>query len=77
MVVACLVDATRLTVYASHLGAPEVADNLGLLGAATLCAFCGAFFGARLVRKMAVETLHKLVGAMLLVLAGLLMAGVI
>lgn len=77
VVVACMVDATRLTVYASHLSAPDVAGNLGLLAAATTCAFAGAFCGARLLRKMTIETLHRLVGAMLLVLSALLVAGVI
>ncbi|WP_428563520.1 MAG: TSUP family transporter [Solidesulfovibrio sp. DCME] len=77
VVVACMVDASRLTVYATHLGAPEVADNLGLLAAATLCAFLGAFLGARLLGKMTIASLHKLVGAMLLALSGLLVAGII
>ncbi|MGE4539064.1 MAG: TSUP family transporter [Desulfovibrio sp.] len=77
VVVACLVDATRLTVYAGHLGAPEVAANLPLLGAATVCAFAGAFFGARLLGKMTIASLHRLVGGMLLVLSALLVAGVI
>lgn len=77
VVVACLVDATRLTVYVGHLGAPEVAGNLPLLGAATICAFAGAFFGARLLGKMTIVALHRLVGLMLLFLAALLVAGVI
>lgn len=77
VVVACLVDATRLTVYAGHLAAPEVSGSLPLLAAATGCAFVGAFAGARLVRKMTIGTLHRLVGGMLLVLSALLAAGVI
>ncbi len=77
VVVACLVDATRLTVYAGHLAAPEVSGNLPLLAAATGCAFVGAFAGARLVRKMTIGTLHRLVGGMLLALSALLAAGII
>ncbi|WP_300160918.1 sulfite exporter TauE/SafE family protein [Solidesulfovibrio sp.] len=75
--VACMVDATRLTVYAAHLGAPEVAGNLGLLAAATVCAFAGAFAGARLLGKMTIDSLHRLVGALLLALSALLAAGVL
>lgn len=77
VVVACLVDATRLTVYAGHLAAPGVADNLPLLAAASVCAFAGAFAGSRLLGKMTIATLNRLVGIMLLALAGLLVAGVI
>lgn len=77
VVVACMVDATRLTVYAGHFGAPEVADNLPLLAAATVCAFAGAFVGARLLGKMTITALHRLVGVLLLVLSGLLLMGVI
>lgn len=77
VVVACLVDVTRLSVYATHLSAPEVASHLGLLAAATVCAFLGAFVGSRLLRKMTIEALHRLVGAMLLALSGLLAAGII
>ena len=77
VVIACLVDASRLAVYARHLRAPDVAANLGLLGAATVCAFTGAFVGSRLLGKMTIASLHRLVGVMLLVLATLLAAGVI
>lgn len=77
VVVACLVDATRLSVYAGHLGAPEITANLGLLAAATACAFLGAFLGARLLGKMTITALHALVGAMLLALSALLAAGII
>jgi len=77
VVVACLVDATRLAVYAGHLDSPAVAANIGLIAAATACAFLGAFAGARLLRKMTIETLHTLVGIMLLALSALLAAGII
>ncbi len=77
VVVACLVDATRLTVYAGHLAAPEVAGNLGLTAAATACAFAGACIGARLLGKMTIAALHRLVGALLLALSALLAAGVL
>lgn len=77
VVIACLVDLSRLTVYAGHLDAPDVAANAGLLGAATACAFLGAFLGSRLLGKMTIEALHTLVGGMLLALSGLLCAGII
>ena len=77
VVIACLVDVSRLSIYAGHLHAPDVAANLGLLGAATACAFLGAFLGARLLGKMTIKALHQLVGGMLLVLAALLCAGII
>lgn len=77
VVVACLVDAARLAVYAGHLSAPGVADNLPLLLAASACAFAGAFAGARILGKMTLDGVNRLVGWMLLVLAGLLATGII
>lgn len=75
--VACLVDAARLAVYAGHLSAPGVADNLPLLLAASACAFAGAFAGARILGKMTLDGVNRLVGWMLLVLAGLLATGIV
>lgn len=67
----------RRTVYARHLDAPGVADNLPLPAAASLCAFAGAFVGSRLLVKMTIDALHHLVGTLLPILAGLLASGII
>lgn len=69
--------AVCLSVYVRHFDAPGLADNLPLLAAASLCAFAGAFAGSRLLGKMTIDVLHRLVGALLFILAGLLAAGII
>ena len=75
--IACLVDLTRLTAYADLLGSPGLRASLGLVGAAALAAFLGAFIGSRLVRKITVRALQVAVAAMLLVLSALLAAGIL
>ena len=73
VVCATLVDLTRLGVYgltvfqhdATGLRDPKTQS---LLLAATLAAFVGSFLGARLVKKVTLETVRRVVGALLLVL---------
>lgn len=62
---ACLVDATRLSVYAGLARHDGLAANAGLVAAATLAAFAGAFAGARLVRAVTLRGVRLAVGAML------------
>lgn len=77
VVIAVLVDVSRLGVYAGLLGSPQVQDNLGLILAATLAAFLGALAGRRLVKKVTIRTIQVAVAAMLLVIAALLAVGAI
>lgn len=72
---ACLVDLTRLPVYAGHFA--RVGEKAGLVIAAIGCAWAGAFFGARMLHKVTDATVQRIVAG-LLILVGLLMsAGVI
>lgn len=77
VVLACLVDASRLTVYAGMAGSEIISGNLGLIVTATLSAFLGAFIGARVLKKITIKTVRVLVGIMLLGLAAALCLGVI
>lgn len=77
VVIACLVDTSRLTVYSGLLGSPEVRDHLPLIAAATLAAFTGAFLGSRWVKKVTIRTLQVAVAAMLFLIAILLGLGLI
>jgi uncharacterized membrane protein YfcA len=75
-VIALMVDVARLLVYGAGLallsgGSGEV--PWGLVAAATLSAFAGAFLGRRLLKKVTLDLLHLIVG-WLLVLAGLVLA---
>lgn len=69
VVVACLVDFTRLGVYAARFPSLASGADLGLLGAAVLAAFLGAWTGSRHLRKVTVAALQRVVAAMLAVVA--------
>jgi uncharacterized membrane protein YfcA len=82
VVCAVAVDITRLSVYGTMalsrggggLYEPRV---LQLLVVATLAAFLGSFFGAKLLPKVTMTLVRRLVGAMLLLLAAGIGSGVI
>ncbi len=77
IVIACLIDVTRLSVYANHFVANQIFDNLYLLVAPTLSAFLGAYLGNRLLKRITMEAIPYVV-AVALVLVGLaLSAGLI
>ncbi len=82
--VACavLVDLSRLAVYGAaflgaHFGALGRQDGYPLVLLATACAFLGAFLGVRLLGKMTLPVLHRVVGAMLVLVSLAMGAGLI
>ena len=71
VVSAVVVDVSRLLIYGITFFSRdfEVLRNQGgveLVIAGTLCAFCGAFIGSRLVKKVTMRTIQIMVGVMLL-----------
>jgi uncharacterized membrane protein YfcA len=72
---ACLVDLTRIPLYARHFSA--MGSNAGLLTAAVLSAWIGAFLGARLFPKATYRSLQILVAVLLLFLAVLIGSGIL
>lgn len=77
VIIACLVDVSRLSVYAAHWRVAGVAENTALLIVATFAAFLGAFIGNRLLKKTTLKMVQLVVSAMLMVIAVGLAAGVI
>jgi uncharacterized protein len=69
VVIACMVDFTRLAVYGSHFSKAGGVGNLELLAVATLSAFLGAFIGSRLVQKVTMRAIQILVAIMLFAIA--------
>jgi uncharacterized membrane protein YfcA len=69
VVIACLIDVTRLTVYGGHAMEAGVQQNLLLLGAATVCAFLGAFIGNKLVKKVTLALIQRIVSVCLILIA--------
>lgn len=77
VVIAVMIDLTRLSVYAGHMSAIGLNTNWELVVAATLAAFIGAFIGSRLVQKITLRFVQITVGIMLILIGLLLGMGVI
>ena len=77
VVIACMVDAARLTIYSGDIADSGVEDHLPLMTTAMVCAFAGAFIGSRLIKKMTLRSLQVLVALLLTVFALLLAAGIV
>jgi len=77
VVIACLVDLSRLSIYADLISRAGVARHPWPVVAATLSAFLGAFLGVRLLGKTTIETVRLFVGVMLLALSLAIGAGLV
>ncbi len=77
VVIACLVDFSRLSVYASRFSLTGAGDGWSLLAAATLSAFLGAYLGNRLLKKATLRFIQILVSIMLLAISLALAMGLI
>ena len=77
VIIASLVDFTRLSVYASRFTAANLHENSALLISATLAAIAGAFLGSKLLTKITLRFIQLLVAVMLFLIAIGLGAGLI
>ena len=77
IVIACMVDVARLSVYSNKYVFIHSSINYYLLAASVICAFAGAYLGNKFLKKMTVGLIQKLVTAFLLVFAVLLGAGIL
>lgn len=77
VIIACLVDISRLAVYATHFAAINLQENLPLLISACLSAFTGAYIGRKVLKKVTFRSIQILVGIMLIVISIALGAGLI
>ncbi len=77
IVIACLVDLTRLPVYLAGEELHHVKDQWPILLVSTGAAFAGAWFGKSLIPKVTLSIAQKLVGLLLMLIALLLSTGVI
>lgn len=79
-VTAAVVDVARLlvygpTVFLKHFRDVGADNRAGLVVAATVAAFAGSFIASRYIHKVTMQTIHRVVGVMLLLLAVALGAG--
>lgn len=77
VVIACLVDFTRLAVYSSGFKEAGPGEHSTLLIAASLSAIAGAFIGNKLLTKITLRFIQVVVAIMLFLIAIALGAGII
>jgi len=77
IVIACLVDVSRISVYASRMQEVSWGDSWPLLLTAVLCAFTGAYFGRKLLKKVTISFVHNVVTIMIMIMAVVLGFGII
>lgn len=77
VIIACLVDFTRLSVYATRFTAANLHENLTLLILATGSALAGALIGKKLLKKVTLRSIQLLVAVMLILISIALGLGLI
>ena len=77
VIIASLVDFTRLSVYASRIKEANLHEHLILIISATFAAMIGAFFGNKMLKKVTLRFVQILVAIMLFLIALALGAGII
>jgi uncharacterized protein len=77
VMVAMLIDISRLTVYLRDLSAQRAHLDYALLGSAVLSAFLGAYLANRYLKKVTLALLQRVVAILLLLVAIGLIAGVL
>lgn len=75
VVIACLIDLTRLGVYSQKFQSLNLSENTLLLVTTTLAAFAGAYLGSKLLQKITKHTIQLTVSICLILLALALGAG--
>jgi hypothetical protein len=77
VVIASLVDFTRLAVYASRFTEANLVENLPLVISATISAILGAYIGKKLLKKITLKFIQILVAFMLIIISLALGTGLI
>jgi uncharacterized protein len=77
IVIACIVDFSRLGVYVTRFSKSGLQENIALVIAATLSAFIGAYTGNRLLKKVTLKTVQIIVTVMLFILSIALGLGIV
>ena len=75
--IACLIDVTRLSVYAENIVKNHETLNWNLVLIATLSAFAGAFLGNKMLKKITISALQSFVAVALIVFSVFLGLGII
>jgi len=77
VVIACLIDISRLSVYSKQVFFGSHQFNYTLIISAALAAFAGAFIGNKLLKKVTIKTVQLFVAILLFIFSILLGTGII
>lgn len=75
--IALIIDISRIFVYVKTLDFAMLSDEKALLITGVVFAFIGTYFGKELLQKTTMKGIQYVVGAMLLILGGLFIAGIL
>lgn len=77
VVIACLVDISRLSIYSNQIMKVGSDINYPLIISATLSGFVGIYFGSKLLKKVTIKSIQLFVSILLILFSVLLGSGVI
>jgi len=77
IVIACMVDLSRLGVYITRFSRVGFDENVVLVIASTVSAFIGAYLGNKLLKKITLPTIQVIVAIMIFILAIALGLGIV
>lgn len=77
VMIASLVDITRLSVYTSRFSSANLHENLAILISATLSAIAGALMGKKLLKKITLKSIQLIVAILLILISISLAIGLI
>jgi uncharacterized membrane protein YfcA len=77
VLIACLVDITRLSVYITRFRTSGLSESIPLMASAIIAAVAGAYIGSRLLKKVTLNFIQSLVAALLIIVSISLCAGII
>jgi uncharacterized protein len=75
--IACLVDITRMSIYAQRIASEGLAAQWMLIGLAVISAFIGAYLGSKMLDKVTIKTVQICVSIGLILMAVALILGLI
>ena len=75
--IACIIDLSRLSLYFSELNYETINQSSSTLLVAIICAFSGAYFGKKMLRKITIKVVNYCVIVMLIFLSIAMALGII
>ena len=75
--IACIIDLSRLSIYFSELNYETINQSSSTLLVAIICAFSGAYFGKKMLRKITIQVVNYCVIVMLIFLSIAMALGII